>query len=104
MSSGTVHEPTPTIWGDLLRRRINARMVSDRDPAHEVDIRVDVIDFNDDQDPTVVLGLVADADTCLYLTAYDAERLGVFLIQAAAFSRQVEPGGPDPLASQHPLR
>jgi hypothetical protein len=97
MSSGTSNEPTVTVWGDGRTRRIGARCLSSSDPSRDVDVEVDIVDFNDDQKPAVVLNVGTEAQHSLFMTAYDAERLGAFLIQAAALSRQVEPGGSNPL-------
>ncbi|MFB1298798.1 hypothetical protein ACAG24_025170 [Mycobacterium sp. pW049] len=96
-SNGTSEEPTVTIWGDGHIRGIGASLVSRFDTSRDLDVQVDVVDFNDDQKPTVVLGVGTDAGLNLFMTAYDAERLSVYLAQAAALSRHVEPGGPNPL-------
>jgi hypothetical protein len=97
VGGGTHDQPTVYLWGDGHSRDVSGRFISDLDPAHDVEASVDVVDFNDDQEPTVVLAVGTRSSHCVYLTAYDAERLGAFLIQAAALSRQVEPGGPNPL-------
>lgn len=99
-SSGTSNEPTVKIWSDGRIRQATALLVSDVDTGHQAAVHVDVVDFSDDQDPTVALSVQAHDSHCLYFTACDAERIGTFLIQAAAISRQVEPGGPNPLLNQ----
>ena len=104
MTTRTSDEATVTIWGDRHLRQASARLVSDFDSAHEADIHVDVVDFNDDQEPTVAFNVGTRGAHCLYLTAYDAERLGAFLIQAAALSRQGQPGRHDPLLVRHVIR
>ncbi|GFG95317.1 hypothetical protein [Mycobacterium timonense] len=96
-SQGTSDQPTVTVWGDGQARKIIARLVSAVDSQHEAEIDVDVMDFNDDQRPTVVLNVGNKVECSIFMPAFDAERLGAFLIQAAALSRQVEPGGPNPL-------
>ncbi|MDR3658509.1 MAG: hypothetical protein P4L48_23550 [Mycobacterium sp.] len=97
MSSGTSSELTVYLWGDGHDRRIDASCLSSRGQSRDVGVEVDVLDFNDDQEPTVVLNVGTEAQHTLFMAAYDAERLGAFLIQAAALSRQVEPGGPNPM-------
>lgn len=57
-----------------------------------LEFEVDVVDYNNDQKPTVAIS----TDQCsFFMKASDAERLGVYLIQAATVARQIEPGGPD---------